>query len=82
MIRPSQNVPTIPVSGQSGDYWIPTEEDFEAAAEGFEFAIDRSLPAVRYVRMVITETWDLQKRYRISFGELHFYSYTPDGNEE
>ena len=82
VIRPSQNVPTIPVSGQSGDYWIPTEEDFEAAAEGFEFAIDRSLPAVRYVRMVITETWDLQKRYRISFGELHFYSYTPDGNEE
>ena len=82
VIRPSQNVPTIPVSGQSGDYWIPTEEDFEAAAAGFEFEIARDLPAVRYVRMVITETWDLQKRYRISFGELHFYSYTPDGNEE
>ena len=82
IVRPSQDVPTVPVSGQSGDYWIPTEEDYKAAADGFEFAIDRSLPAVRYVRMVITETWDLQERYRISFGELHFYSYTPAGNEE
>ena len=81
IVRPSQDVPTVK-GEQTGTDWIPTEEDFEAAAEGFEFAIDRSLPAVRYVRMVITETWDLQKRYRISFGELHFYSYTPDGNEE
>ena len=82
IVRPSQDVPTVQVSGQSGDYWIPTEEDYKAAADGFEFAIDRSLSPVRYVRMVITETWDLQERYRISFGELHFYSYTPDGNEE
>ena len=81
VVRPSLDVPTVK-GEQTGTDWIPTEEDFEAAAEGFEFAIDRSLPAVRYVRMVITETWDLQKRYRISFGELHFYSYTPDGNEE
>ena len=82
VIRPSQNVPTIPVSGQSGDYWIPTEEDFEAAAAGFEFEIARDLPAVRYVRIVITETWDTLERYRISFGELHFYSYIPDTDEE
>ena len=81
VVRPSLDVPTVK-GEQTGTDWIPTEEDYKAAAEGFEFAIDRSLPAVRYVRMVITETWDLQKRYRISFGELHFYSYTPDGNEE
>ena len=81
VVRPIQNVPTVPVSGQSGDYWIPTAEDFEAAAAGFEFEIDRDLPAVRYVRIVIPETWDPLERYRISFGELHFYSY-PDANEE
>ena len=81
VVRPSLDVPTVK-GDQEGTDWVPTAEDFEAAAEGFEFTIDRSLPAVRYVRMVITETWDLQERYRISFGELHFYSYTPDGNEE
>ena len=81
VVRPSLDVPTVK-GDQEGTDWVPTAEDFEAAAEGFEFTIDRSLSPVRYVRMVITETWDLQKRYRISFGELHFYSYTPDGNEE
>ena len=81
VVRPSLDVPTVK-GNQEGTDWVPTAEDFEAAAEGFEFTIDRSLPAVRYVRMVITETWDPYERYRISFGELHFYSYTPDGNEE
>ena len=81
VIRPSQNVPTVKGS-QTGTEWIPTAEDYEAAANGFEFEIDRDLPAVRYVRIVITKTWDPQARYRISFGELHFYSYTPDENEE
>ncbi len=79
VIRPSLNVPTAPVSGSDlpANYWVPTAEDYEAAAAGFEFEIDRNLPAVRYVRIVITETWDTLERYRISFGELHFYSYTP-----
>ena len=81
VVRPSLDVPTVK-GDQEGTDWVPTAEDFEAAAEGFEFTIDRSLPAVRYVRMIITETWDPYERYRISFGELHFYSYTPDGNEE
>ena len=77
VVRPSLDVPTVK-GDQTGTDWVPTAEDFEAAAEGFEFAIDRSLPAVRYLRLVITETWDPSKRYRISFGEMHFYQYTPE----
>ena len=59
-----------------------TDEDIAAAEAGAEFPVELSDSPVRYVRLVITETWDLQERYRISFGELHFYSYTPAGNEE
>lgn len=52
---------------------IPTAEDYEAAANGHEFAADIDAPKVRYVRIVITRTWNYFNRQRISFGELHFY---------
>ena len=77
VIRPSINIPTVKGS-QTGTDWVPTAEDFEAAAEGFEFPVAMDAAPVRYLRIVITDTWDLQKRYRISFGELHFYKYTPE----
>ena len=77
VIRPSVNVPTVKGS-QTGTDWIPTAEDFEAAANGFEFPVDMEASPVRYLRIVITETWDPSERYRISFGELHFYQYTPE----
>lgn len=54
---------------------IPTAEDYEAAANGHEFAADLDAPKVRYVRIVITKTWNYFNRQRISFGELHFYEY-------
>ena len=77
VVRPSQDVPTVK-GDQTGTDWIPTAEDFEAAAEGFEFPADMTASPVRYLRLVITETWDPGKRYRISFGELHFYQYSPE----
>ena len=77
VIRPSINVPTVK-GDQTGTDWIPTAEDFEAAANGFEFSVDMEASPVRYLRIVITETWDPSLRYRISFGELHFYYYTPE----
>ena len=77
VVRPSLDVPTVK-GDQTGTDWIPTAEDFEAAAEGFEFPADMTASPVRYLRLVITETWDPGKRYRISFGELHFYQYSPE----
>ena len=76
VIRPSYNGPTVSGSGITN--WVPTAEDYEAAAAGFEFPVDMEASGVRYVRIVITETWDPLERYRISFGELHFYQYTPE----
>lgn len=55
---------------------LPTVEDYEAAAHGHEFATDLNAPEVRYIRIVITKTWNYFNRQRISFGELHFYEYT------
>ena len=74
VIRPSSNTPTV--SGQEN--WVPTAEDYEAAAAGFEFPVDMEASGVRYIRIVITETWNPAQQYRISFGELHFYQYTPE----
>lgn len=54
---------------------LPTVEDYEAAAHGHEFATDLEAPEVRYIRIVITKTWNYFNRQRISFGELHFYEY-------
>lgn len=58
------------------DEALPTVEDYEAAAHGHEFATDLNAPEVRYIRIVITKTWNYFNRQRISFGELHFYEYT------
>lgn len=56
----------------------PNDEDVLAAAQGFEFAIPMDKPAVRYVRLVVTQTWDIDKRKRVSQGELSFYKYIPN----
>ena len=56
----------------------PTDEDVAAAEAGAEFPVRLSDSPVRYVRLVITETWNPDKLYRISFGELHFFYYTPE----
>jgi hypothetical protein len=56
----------------------PNDEDVLAAANGFEFAIPIDKPAVRYIRLVVTQTWDNQKRKRVSQGELSFYKYIPN----
>ena len=56
----------------------PTDEDIAAAEAGAEFPVNElSDSPVRYVRLVITETWNPDQLYRISFGELHFFYYTP-----
>ena len=55
----------------------PTDEDVAAAEAGAEFPVGLSGSPVRYVRLVITETWNPDHLYRISFGELHFFYYTP-----
>lgn len=56
----------------------PNDEDVLAAVNGFEFAIPMDKPAVRYIRIVVTQTWDKQKRKRVSQGELSFYKYIPN----
>ncbi|MDR1155719.1 MAG: SusE domain-containing protein [Bacteroidales bacterium] len=56
----------------------PNEADMLAAANGFEFSIPSGKPEVRYVRLVIKETWNYFKRKRISISELSFYAYTPE----
>ncbi len=78
VIRPSVNVPTVPViDGEDNEYYVPTAEDFAAAVAGAEFPVTLSGKPVRYVRIVITETWNPDQLYRISFGEMHFFYYTP-----
>ena len=74
--RPSGNTETgFWYDEGCADGAIPTAEDYEASAYGHEFAADMSAPAVRYVRIVITKTWNFYLKKRISFGELHFYEY-------
>ena len=64
-------------SGVDDPKVMPTDEDIAAAEAGAEFPVALSDSPVRYVRLVITETWNPDQLYRISFGELHFFSYTP-----
>ena len=79
VVRPSVNVPTVPViDGEDNEFYVPTAEDFEAAVAGAEFPVALSGLPVRYVRILITETWNPDQLYRISFGEMHFFSYTPE----
>lgn len=79
VVRPSVNVPTVPViDGEDNEFYVPTAEDFEAAVAGAEFPVVLSGEPVRYVRILITETWNPDQLYRISFGEMHFFSYTPE----
>ena len=80
--RPSHNVSTFRNEGSTSslvpnEFYIPTAEDLEAASNGAEFGFDLELPAVRYVRLVITESWNPRQYYRVTCGELHFYQYTP-----
>ena len=78
VVRPSVNVPTCPVvNGEDNPDYVPTDEDIAAAEAGAEFPVELSDSPVRYVRLVITETWNPDQLYRISFGELHFFCYTP-----
>ena len=78
VIRPSVNVPTVPViDGEDNEYYVPTAEDFAAATAGAEFPVALAGGPVRYVRILITETWNPNMLYRISFGEMHFFHYTP-----
>ena len=78
VIRPSVNVPTVPViNGEDNEYYVPTAEDFAAATAGAEFPIEFTEEPVRYVRILITETWNPDQLYRISFGEMHFFHYIP-----
>lgn len=64
-------------SGEDDPKVMPTDEDIAAAEAGAEFPVALSDSPVRYVRLVITETWNPDQLYRISFGELHFFYYTP-----
>ena len=64
-------------SGVDDPKVMPTDEDIAAAEAGAEFPVALSDSPVRYVRLVITETWNPDQLYRISFGELHFFYYTP-----
>jgi len=62
-------------SGEAGT--TMTDEDLAAALAGFEFEVDLDLPAVRYIRFVITSTWE-----NTSFthpDELDFYGVYEDG---
>ena len=78
VVRPSVDVPTCPVvNGEDNPDYVPTDEDIAAAEAGAEFPVELSDSPVRYVRLVITETWNPDQLYRISFGELHFFCYTP-----
>jgi len=58
MIRPTQN------GGSAA-------EDEKQAMDGAEFILDVTNPTVRYVRVIITETWD-GANY-VCFGELSFF---------
>ena len=64
-------------SGVDDPKVMPTDEDIAAAEAGAEFPVALSDSPVRYVRLVITETWNPDQLYRISFGELHFFYYEP-----
>lgn len=55
----------LPLSGQSE----PTDDDIASAAQGFTYNLDSSVP-VRYVRVVIKETWGTAVQTRM--GDLLF----------
>lgn len=59
----------------------PSTEDFQAAADGFEFPIAADRPAVRYIRLVIKTNWHYHQRKRASQAELSFYAYEPEKSE-
>jgi hypothetical protein len=59
-------------SGSAGT--TMTDEDLAAALTGFEFEVDLDLHPIRYIRFVITSTWE-----NTSFShpcELDFYGVT------
>jgi len=61
-------------SGSAGT--TQTDDDVAAAEAGFEFEVDLELPPVRYIRFVITSTWE-----NTSFThpcELDFYGVTAE----
>ena len=64
-------------SGVDDPKVMPTDEDIAAAEAGAEFPVALSDSPARYLRLVITETWNPDQLYRISFGELHFFYYEP-----
>ena len=56
----------------------PDDQDMLAANAGFEFTIPLDMPAMRYIRLVVTENWDFNIRKRISIAEMSFYKYIPE----
>jgi hypothetical protein len=75
VLRPSGKTATTYII--EGDDGVPTAEDIAAAHRGFEFAIPLDKPSVRYIRLVITQTWNYYKYMRISYDELEFYHVNP-----
>lgn len=59
----------------------PSAEDFQAAANGFEFPIAADRPEVRYIRLVVKTNWHYYQRKRAAQAELSFYAYEPEKSE-